>query len=379
MPEATRSDIGSLYPFIASQVTQPTLSFLRPEFTRAAAWRKKARATLLEALHYSPPPCAPKPEVLSRTDHGDYLREELRFSTTPDLRVPATVLVPKGAKGRLPAIIALHDHGGFYLWGREKLLDSTEENPTLTAFKTRYYGGKSIAVELVRQGYLVIVIDMFYWGERRLLLDDDPSDWRERPQSLSPERIAAFNKRAGESEGLVGRTIHAAGFTWPGVMLWDDLRTIDYLVTRPDVDPKRIGCVGLSVGGLRTCHLAALDERIQAAVSVCWMASFPAQLRQKVNHTIGNSMIIPGLYHSLDYPDVAALALPRPLLVISGKQDPLFDQAGIQRSFETLHACYQKAGASEKLRTRLYDTPHQFNTEMQTEAWGWLAKWLKPT
>lgn len=372
------SDVGSLYPLIASQVPSGPahLSFLQPRFKDTAAWRRAARAKVLELLHYQPLACSPRPEVLSVTDHGDYRREELRFSTTPDTRVPASVLIPKNAKGRLPAVIALHDHGGFYLWGREKLVEKAEEHPTLTAFKARFYGGKSVAVELVRQGYLVIVIDMFYWGERRLLLDNDPTDWRERPLSLSPERVAAYNQRSGESEGLVGRTIHAAGFTWPGVMLWDDLRTVDYLVTRPEVDPTRIGCVGLSVGGLRACHLAALDTRIKAAVSVCWMASFPAQLKRHINHTIGNSMVIPGLYTHLDYPDLAALALPRPLLVISGKQDSLFDQGGIQHSFDILHASYQKAGAPDKLRTHLYDTPHEFNTEMQAEAWAWLQQWL---
>ncbi len=98
----------------------------------------------------------------------------------------------------------------------------------------------------------MIVIDMFYWGERRMLLADDAADWRERPPTISRERIAAFNSRAGESEQLAGRSIFTAGFTWPGVIFRDDLRTVDYLVTRPEVDPDRIGCVGLSVGGFPT-------------------------------------------------------------------------------------------------------------------------------
>ena len=150
------------------------------------------------------------------------------------------------------------------------------EHPALTRFKKQYYAGNSIASELARQGYVVIVIDMFYWGERRMLLDKDPADWRDRPQDITAERIAAFNQRASQSEPLVGRTIYAAGFTWPGVMFWDDMRTVDYLVTRPEVDKNRIGCVGLSVGGLRSCHLAALDDRIKAAVVVGWMTSSPS-------------------------------------------------------------------------------------------------------
>src|SRR5207302_7905928 len=135
----------------------------------------------------------------------------------------------------------------------------------------------------------------------RMLLDADPPDWRDRPRDVSRERIQAFNQRAGQNEELVGRTIGAAGFTWPGVMFWDDIRTVDYLLTRPEVDPKRIGCVGLSVGGLRAWHLAALDERIKAAVIVGWMASFPAQLRNRIRNTIGHTKLVPGLYRYLDY------------------------------------------------------------------------------
>src|SRR5262249_34923521 len=166
----------------------------------------------------------------------------------------------------------------------------------LTEFKKQYYANVSIASALVRQGYVVIVIDMFYWGERRLLLDADPGDWRERPRSIDAKRIQAFNQRSGQNEQLVGRTIFAAGFTWSGVIFWDDIRTVDYLVTRPEVDPKRIACVGQSVGGLRSCHLAALDDRIKAAVIVGWMASFPTQLKDHVRNSIGHTELVPGLY-----------------------------------------------------------------------------------
>lgn len=374
---AAVSQVGSLLPFIRSQVANRwPLSFLDDRFTDVAAWKKEARSKLLELLHYAPPPCDPRPEVISRTDRGDYVQERILFNTTPDIRVPAAVLVPKRAVRPAPAVVALHDHGGFYLWGKEKLTDNPDEHPSLTAFKQQFYDGKAVAAELARQGYVVIVIDMFYWGERRLWLDDDPADWRERPASLTDERVRAFNTRAGASEQLVARTIFAAGFTWPGVMFWDDIRTVDYLLTRPEVDPKRIGCVGLSIGGLRACHLAALDERIQAAVVVGWMASFPAQLERHVRSSIGFTKLVPGLYRYLDYPDIAALALPRALLVINGSQDTLFDFDGVRASFAKLAACYRKAGVPEKLRTRLYDRPHEFNAPMQAEAWAWLRQWL---
>jgi hypothetical protein len=132
----------------------------------------------------------------------------------------------------------------------------------------------------------------------------------------------------------------------------------------------------LSVGGLRSCHLAALDERIRAAVVVGWMTSFPWQLKNQVENTIGHTKVVPGLYRHLDYPDVAALALPTPLLVINGRKDGLFHLEGVQASFAKLQACYAKAGVPDRCRTRLYDTPHEFNLEMQAEAWAWLRRWV---
>jgi dienelactone hydrolase len=310
-------------------------------------------------------------------DRGEYVQEKVYFNTTPDLRVPAYVLIPKNSPLPAPAIVALHDHGGFYLYGKEKLIDNGEqENAALRKFKQTYYAGNSIAATLARQGYVVIVIDMFYWGERRMIKADDPADWRERPQDMPAEGVAAFNARSGQGEDLVGRTILAAGFTWSGVMFWDDIRTVDYLLTRPEVDKDRIGCVGLSVGGLRSCHLAALDDRIKAAVVVGWMASFPAQLKRNVFNSIGHTKLVPGLYRYLDYPDVATLTMPGALLVINGKRDELFDSDGVATSFKLLNDAYRKAGHPEKVRTRLYDTPHEFNAEMQTEAWEWLKKWV---
>lgn len=374
----TGSDVGSLFPFIQSQAVKGEfpLSYLNDRFRSVSRWKKVARGKLLDLLHYAPPPCAPEGEVVESVDCGDFVREKVYFNTAPGVRVPAFVLVPKQATKPAPAIVALHDHGAFYLWGKEKIVETSGENPALPEFRQHYYGGRATANELVRQGYLVIAIDMFYWGERRMLLDEDPADWRERPADLARDRIQAFNARASQNEALVGRTIFSAGFTWPGVMFWDDVRTVDYLLTRPDVDPRRIGCVGLSVGGLRSCHLAALDERIRAAVVVGWMASFPAQLQKHVRNTIGHTKVVPGLHQHLDYPDVASLAMPTPLLVINGSKDGLFHLDGVKASFVKLNACYAKAGVPEHCATRLYDTPHEFNLEMQDEAWAWLKRFV---
>jgi hypothetical protein len=106
------------------------------------------------------------------------------------------------------------------------------------------------------------------------------------------------------------------------------------------------------------------------------MASFPRQLKQHIRNTIGHTKLVPGLYQHLDYPDVASLAMPTPLLVINGARDTLFDLDGVKASFDKLRACYAKAGLPDRCRTRLYDTPHEFNLEMQAEAWDWLKRWI---
>jgi dienelactone hydrolase len=374
---AESSHIGNLYPFVQKQADRAPqeLSFLHAGFRSLKPWQARARRRVFDHLFYEPPRADPAPQLIRRTERDGYVEEYLTFQTTPDLRVPAFVLVPK-AKLPAPGIVALHDHGGFYLWGKEKLVAQPGEHPALTEFRRELYGGRSIAEELARLGYVVIAIDMFYWGERRMLLDDDPPEFRERPPDMPRDRIDAFNRRSGQNEQLIARSLYTAGISWPGVMLWDDIRTLDYLASRPEVDPKRLGCVGLSVGGYRSFLLAALDERIQAAVDVGWMTSFGAQVKRHVIHTVGLTFHIPGLYRYLDLPDLAALAAPRALMVINGSRDGLFAQEGVRAAFEKIRRCYEKAGAPERQDCRLYDAPHEFNPEMQEEAWKWLARWV---
>jgi len=369
--------LGSLLSFIQAQADRGdgSLSYLDGRFIDLAAWKTEARRRVLDLLHYAPAPVDPAPWLIERVDCGDHWRESVEFSTTPDIRVPAFVLIPKGLTKPAPGIVALHDHGGFYLWGREKLVELPGEHPTLTEFRRTCYAGRSIAVEMVRRGHVVVVIDMFYWGDRRLVRADDGDDWRTR-RGLTPERIAAFNGRSGAEEQLVARGLYTAGATWSGVMFWDDIRTVDYLLTRPEVDPARIGCVGLSVGGYRSLHLAALDPRIRAAVVVGWMASFPAQLAHHLLHTIGFTMLVPGLYREMDLPDVASLAAPNALMVINGTRDGLFELPGVRRAHERIAACYRKAGVAERFAGRIVDEPHEFSLAMQGEAWAWLERWL---
>ncbi len=116
------SHIGNLCPFVQKQADRSALEllFLRPESRDLGRWQKGARAKVFEHLFYTPPRVSPSPEVIRRADRGDYVLEYLTFQTTPDLRVPAYVLIPKNAKLPAPGIVVLHDHGGFYLWAKRK-------------------------------------------------------------------------------------------------------------------------------------------------------------------------------------------------------------------------------------------------------------------
>lgn len=381
-PVPTGSHLGSLYPFIQQQADRSRfeLSFLHPNVRDLKAWQQRARPKVRDQLLYAPEHVALQPEIVRRVDRGDHVREDLTFATAPDARVPATLLIPKTASTQparpAPGVVVFHDHGGMYLWGRDKVLEAEEdEHPTLRDFKQQLYGGKSIATELVRRGYAVLTIDMFYWGQRRMILDDDPASYRD-PRTMTKEEVVAFNRRSSQNEPLVARSLFTAGVTWPGVMSWDDLRSVDYLVTRPEVDARRLGCIGLSVGSYRSFLLAALDPRIKAAVDVGWMTSLGSQIKQHVINSIGFSFHIIGLYQSLDLPDLAALVAPRSLFVINGSKDRLFPLEGAKAAHAKIEQCFRKAGAPDRQRCRFYDAPHEFNLEMQTEVWEWMDRSL---
>jgi hypothetical protein len=135
--------------------------------------------------------------------------------------------------------------------------------------------------------------------------------------------------------------------------------------------------VGLSVGAWRANHLTALDDRIKAGVAVCWLTSFRELQARHVVNTTGFTKLLPGLYRHLDMPDVVSLSAPRALLNINGSRDRLFPiDAGIKPAYQTLETVYAKLGAADRFRGHLYDAPHEFNREMQDEAWAWLKKWV---
>ena len=372
------SALGNLYPFIKRQQekTRQSLAFLHRRPKDLEAWKSEGRAKIFELMSYRPEAVNPRPRVLDRIDRGDYIREQLTFWATPEVEVPGYFFIPKRAKFPVPAVVALHDHGGFYYWGKEKLVETDGEHPMLAAYRKEYYDGVSFPAALAQRGYAVIVIDMFYHGERRLILDEDLDNHTNDRSKVEPEEtIRKINQHAGNSEAVVFRNILHSGFTWGGVQAWDDIRTVDYLQTRPEVDPNRLACAGLSMGGWRTVFLTALDPRIKSACVVGWMTSFLYLIPHHEIHTVPSAMI-PGLLDYLDYPDIATLAMPRPLLVVHGQQDTLFPPDGVKAAMDTLRKSYQAIGQPERFNTFIFDGPHKFPIAAQQKMIDWFDRWV---
>jgi dienelactone hydrolase len=168
--------------------------------------------------------------------------------------------------------------------------------------------------------------------------------------------------------------------SFAGVIAQEDMRAAEFLATRPEVDGKRVAAMGLSVGGFRTWQLAALSEHVAAGVSVCWMATIKGLMVPGNNQTRGSSaytMIHPGLFNFLDYPDVASIACPKPMMFLCGKQDKLFPVSATEDAYAKMRSVWNSRQAGDKLETRLYDVPHLFNRAMQEDAFKWLDRQFK--
>lgn len=372
-----QSDTGSLFGVIDRLAGggEYTHSFLGSRFASVGQYRTEGAAAALEALGPRPAPVEARPEIVDRREMDWGTLEKVVFSTRPEFRVPAYVLLPKRLRGRAPAIVDLHSHGGMFLFGKEKIIDFGANHPAMIEYHKANYAGRPTATELVRRGYVVITIDAFPFGERRLMMDEDlGAGWDRAKYSI--EDVRRLNRKCRAKESALVKSLTYAGLTWPGITFWDDVRTVDYLLTRPEVDAGRIGCVGVSFGGWRSLFLGGLDERIAAACVVGFMSTVRPMIRAHMEthsfvHFVGS------LHQRMDLPDVVALRAPKPLLVLQCKQDGLFPLEGMESSVRKLAAIYKKAGAAERFTGRFYDAPHRFDLAMQDDAFRWFDVLLK--
>lgn len=316
-------------------------------------WRQEARRQVLACMGPQPPRADDwQMEVLAEEQRDGYVAQRIAFNLSRWYRVKAYLLIPGTLQhkptGECAAIILMHDHGAHLTIGKEKVIRPFAVDSAVVkdadAWVEQLYGGQYLGDYLAQNGYVVLAIDMPLWGERGRAEGADRKKY---------DIIAGNMMMAG---------VNICAFTH-----YDDMAAADFLASLPFVDKQRIGTAGLSIGAYRAWMLAALSDRVKAACCDCWMITTEAQLTRrygrKENGGFANS--IPGLRNYLDYPDIASLAAPNPMLFIAGKRDKLFPVLGVEKAFGIMHDVWDAAGASSHLETYLLDQGHECNLDNQ--------------
>ncbi len=306
-PAVVPNMLGGYGPWAASIVgDQPArLSFQLDRFDNIESWRKQAHARVMECL--AQPDSAALTDVrVDSTESQDGLTiERISWQLGYGPRTQAVLLKPQNAQGKLPAILGLHDHGGNKYFGHEKITRTgAQQHSVMVKHQDHYYGGRAWANELAKRGYVVLVHDTYAFASRRLKMDEVAEPARKKVTPVdddSEASIEIYNRFAAEHEHLMAKSLFCAGTTWPGVFTAEDQRALDYLCSRSDVDDKRVGCAGLSGGGLRTVYLGGIDSRIRCACCVGMMSTWRDYLLNKC-HTHTWMIYIPLLPRDLDYP-----------------------------------------------------------------------------
>jgi len=358
----------------------PYLSFRNKRFGDVAAWRKSARKCVMERMAIPAIGSTPKITVTTEYVYDGVRIQELSWRLPYGRPTEALVLRPLNARGRLPGILAFHDHGGNKYFGKAKITrTSDQQHPLIEAHQNEYYEGVAWANEVAKRGYVVLAPDAFSFASRRVMLRDVPEHLRNGLNDNDPEdpvNVEKYNEWAGQHEHVMAKSLFSAGTTWPGVFFAEDQKALDVLCARDDVDVSRIGCGGLSGGGLRTVIMGGLDPRIKAAVCVGFMTTWKDFLLNKsFTHTW--MAYVPLLPNELDFPEILGLRVPLPTFVLNDENDDLYTPAEMRDAERTLYDVYQKAGVQRNLKVSYYPGPHKFDKKMQADAFDWLDKWLK--
>lgn len=339
------------YPY--SWENNQTLSF--------EAWRSRGRAAVIEAMQALPPAAATyQPISLATEQRIGYEAQKIEFNLTSYSRVPAYLLVPQG-DGPFPAVVLLHDHGAHFSIGKEKMVRPFGVDSLVMADAQRWadlcYGGQFVGDELAANGYVVLVIDALLWGER--------------------------GRKEGvryESQQAIAAVFEMLGCSWSGFITQEDIYSVDFLATLPQVDAEKIACMGFSMGAYRAWMLAALSDKVKAGASICWMTTTEYQLSAQYSKGKGDSNyanILPGIRRLLDYPHIASLAAPKPLLFFNGTNDKLFPVPAVESAYDAMRNVWRDNSADERLVTRLWETGHVCNPEMQAQVISFFDYWLK--
>lgn len=264
--------------------------------------------------------------VTGRTEREGYTIENLVFQSRPKFYVTANVHRPADAEGRLPAVVVTAGHA------MEK---GKNNEPYLAAQRA-----------LALQGFVVLGYDPIGQGERRA-----PGN--------------AHN--LGYAAGLVGQ----CNLTY---MLWDTSRAMDYLASRDDVDPARIGVAGNSGGGLNTMYAMPFDERFAAGASFCCLCSFRDWIKDGGNHCICNH--VPGIVRYMEQFEFVGLCAPRPFMSGNAVEDKIFPIAGVRDTMRRARPIYGFYDAEDRLALSEGPGGHGWSQPLREAAYGWLAQWL---
>ncbi len=290
-----------------------------------ASWRERRRERFFELLGSFPEPVPLDPETLETVQKNGYRLERVVFDSEKIMSVPAFLLVPDTRSEPGPAVLAVHGHGP----GKSHVCGLVE-----TAQPNADY-----ARQLVRRGYVVLAPDLRCFGER---VDEGPADHYECDTNLVHGVMAGAAPLAQN--------------------LWDMARALDLLERHPLVDPDRLGVVGLSYGGTVALFLAAYDNRVAAAVVSGYLSSWAAS--HAIPFNMCGSQVLPGVLGRLEHIDIAALAAPRPMLVESGIDDPIFPADVARQTVAQLRVVYAALGADEHLYHDVFAGGHQWHGEV---------------
>lgn len=274
--------------------------------------------------------------LISSEERESYTLEKISLDLNGLEHVPAFFARPHAGPAPFPAVLYNHAHGGGFAIGKRELVNPRD------AIQSPPY-----AEELARRGIASLCIDQWNFGERYC-----------RPESqLFKEML------------WKGRVL------W-GMMVFDNLRALDYLCARDDVDAARIGTLGLSMGSTMAWWTAALDERVKVTMDICCMTDFQELIATQGLDGHGIYYFVPSLLKHFDSVGINALIAPRPHLSLNGDYDPLTPPRGLDRIDRELKRIYRNEGQPEAWRMYRAQHGHFETAEIRAEVLKWLDRWL---
>lgn len=337
---------------------KPELAFSTRNNDEWEKWSRKFRARLVRALGQTVKSVPLKPRIVEQVDCGEYIRQKVVYRTTAAMSVPAYVLIPKCVYKngrRTSAVLTIHGHG----YGAADLVGLSPEE------KSGGNVNKNYALDVVRMGMVALAPELRGFGQRAVD-EDQLGAWLRRRGD--PE-LAFFKRDMCNVQNLKADLL---GYTLMGLQLHDLRCALDYLVTRSEVRPSRIGVCGLSTGGMMTLFLAALDRRVQAAVISGTLTSYRSYAL-RIETTCG-TQIPHGIMQFGDLADIACLIAPRPVCFENGSEDFGFLQSVARKEFARIKRCYRMLGVPERAVLDAFEGGHEWHGEVGIPM---MASWLK--